>query len=137
MTPTQFDYVGTDVEVTDGDTVRLTLGKAIDAGFGIVQDLFQRGVRLRLAGMDAKPVHTPDGDRATAYVVAWRDRVYGIHVVTVKNALGEDKHEKYGRYLAYLFEVTKDGAMVVPSLNERMIADGVAKSWDGRGPHPE
>jgi endonuclease YncB( thermonuclease family) len=50
----------------------------------------------------------------------------------VKNAMGDDKHEKFGRFLVFVYE-----AGVTPSLNEMMIAAGMAVPWDGRGKKPE
>ena len=130
-----FDYLGETIIVIDGDTIRLDLVKEIDVGFGIVQTCRQRDVRLRLAGLDAKPLKTPEGDAAQRWLDEALSNAKAIRVVTVKNALGEDKHEKYGRYLAYLIRVDSDGE-VAPTINESMIAAGYAHSWDGRGPHP-
>jgi endonuclease YncB( thermonuclease family) len=130
-----FTYVGVVDRVIDGDTVAITLTKEVDLGFGMKASL-HLPTRLRLAGMDAKPLKTDLGDRAAAWLTARTGDARPLHVVTVKNAQGEDDKEKYGRYLAYLFMVDSAGASLVPSLNEAMIDVGLASPWDGRGPHP-
>jgi endonuclease YncB( thermonuclease family) len=132
------DYAATRYVITDGDTLRLDLTKVIDMGFGIRQTLVQ-DARLRLAGLDCKPVKTPKGDAA----ITWLNHetinaTRPLYVVTVKNTLGVEKHEKFGRYLAFLHLVDPvTGAIVAPSLNEQMIAAGVAVEWDGRGAKPD
>jgi endonuclease YncB( thermonuclease family) len=134
--PTTYDYAATDCRVVDGDTVEVTLVKATDVGFGVLVTAQLPRTRLRLAGLDAKPLHTPQGDAATQWlhdqVLAIGGRCNGLRIRTVKNAMGDDKHEKYGRYLAFIYE-----AGVTPSLNETMVAAGLAVAWDGKGPHPD
>jgi endonuclease YncB( thermonuclease family) len=134
--PATYDYAATDCRVVDGDTVEVTLVKATDVGFGVLVTAQLPRTRLRLAGLDAKPLHTPQGDAATQWlhdqVLAIGGRCNGLRIRTVKNAMGDDKHEKYGRYLVFVYE-----AGVTPSLNETMVAAGLAVAWDGRGKKPE
>jgi endonuclease YncB( thermonuclease family) len=135
-TPATFDYAGTVTHVADGDTVVLTLAHVADPGFGIRQTLELPGQRLRLAGLDCKPLKTDLGDRAKAWLEARTGGGRTLHVVTVKNALGADKHEKFGRWLAVLHLTDDAGATLTPSLNDEMVEAGLAVEWSGKGPHP-
>jgi endonuclease YncB( thermonuclease family) len=124
-----FDYAAAACRVIDGDTVAVSLIHTSDMGFGgsSVNTLPEQ--RIRLAGLDCKPLHTPRGDAAAAWLA---ERTAGtLRVVTVKNAAGRDKHEKYGRFLAFLFAGEEPS-----SLNEQMVAAGLAVPWDGHGGHP-
>jgi endonuclease YncB( thermonuclease family) len=138
VVPDAFDYVGYVDRVKDGDTVAVTLTRTVDMGFGNRSTVYHADT-IRLAGMDAQPLKTEAGDRAAEWLKARTGAGTGrvLHVVTVKNGMGVDQREKYGRYLAYLF-LTNDrtGETLYPSLNEEMIDVGLAFPWDGKGPHP-
>lgn len=124
-----FDYAAADCRVIDGDTVEVSLTFTADMGFGGKSVNTLPAQRIRLAGLDCKPLKTPQGDAATAWL---RERTAGpLRVATVKNGLGRDKHEKFGRWLCFLFAGEEPS-----SLNEQMVAAGLASPWDGRGPHP-
>lgn len=71
--------------VVDADTVDV----AIDLGFRV-----QFRTRLRIAGIDAPELHTPEGKEARAYVVSLLE-LHGLEV-TVRTY----KPDKYGRALA-------------------------------------
>lgn len=133
--PAAYDYGGTVTRVIDGDTIVVTLSRRSDVGFGAFATYELPDLRLRLAGLDARPIATPDGRRAAEWLIA---RVMGapIGVRTVKNAVGADKREKYGRYLAMIYLVER-GCIVVPTLNEQMLALGLAVPYDGRTPRAE
>jgi endonuclease YncB( thermonuclease family) len=135
--PAIFDYAGTVTHVADGDTVVLTLSKVLDPGFGARVTVQLPEQRLRLAGLDAKPIKTDLGDRAAEWLKARTGGGRTLHVVTVKNALGADKHEKFGRWLAVLYLTDDAGATLTPSLNDEMVAAGLAVEWSGKGPHPD
>lgn len=136
-----FGYRGTVSKVSDGDTVvaDLIADREVDIGFGITQSItsVMKNQRIRLAGMDAKPIETEEGTRATEWLKARTGAGTGrkLYFATVKNKLGVDQHEKYGRWLIYIFNVDDKGP-IGESLNEEMIAVGLAKPWDGKGPHP-
>jgi endonuclease YncB( thermonuclease family) len=73
--PTTYDYAATDCRVVDGDTVEVTLVKTTDVGFGVLVTAQLPRTRLRLAALDAKPLHTPQGDAATQWL---HDQVLAI-----------------------------------------------------------
>jgi micrococcal nuclease len=118
-----YEYSATlrsDSDVHDGDTFWLD----VDLGFGI------HLVRLdvRLLGVDCPELRRSDGLGETArdFVVAWFAQHSGPWVIqTVK-----DHTEKYGRYLAQI--MAPDGASLAPDL----LAAGLAKPYDGKGPRP-
>jgi micrococcal nuclease len=111
-----FTYLGAVEKVVDGDTLDLQ----IDLGFGV----FTRQ-RVRLLGLNAPEHNTADGKAATAFVQAWTDQHGPVFTVTTE----KDKKEKYGRYLATIYA---DGV----SLNEDLVAAGLALPWDGNGKRP-
>ncbi len=80
-----YEYLAKVVRVIDGDTIEVE----IDLGFKIRQTTI-----LRLSGINAPELRTPEGVAAKAWLV---QRIEGksVAVQTFK-----DKKEKYGRYLA-------------------------------------
>lgn len=83
--------------VIDGDTVEVM----IDQGFGSSQV-----VTLRLLGINAPEVNGPTRDAGRAAKVALTGRLMGrlIRLETHKNTQDGDKQEKYGRYLADIWD---------------------------------
>lgn len=104
---THFEYDAGVLRVVDGDTVDL----CIDLGFDV-----QISMRVRLYGINAPEMSTPEGKLARLWMVG-QLQAMGMRctVETVK-----DRQEKYGRYLAIL----KDRAG--NSLNQEMIDAGHA-----------
>ena len=116
-------------QVIDGDTVDLL----IDLGFGVhVRE------RCRLYGIDAPEMPSEAGKAAKAYLeLLIRAATGELFVATRKMARRpKEKTDKYGRYLAVLYdgyydveadvEETKINAMPT-SINSRMIYAGHAK----------
>ena len=111
------------VRAIDGDTIVVYA----DLGRRLYEEL-----TLRLAGINAPELGTPEGDGAHLYAGQW---------LGVGAAVGADewpllvrtlKPDKYGdRWLAYVWRAA-DGAL----LNRVLVEAGWAKEWDGRGPKP-
>ena len=92
-----YTYAAKLIEVIDGDTVDLL----IDLGFGIhVQE------RCRLYGIDAPEMPTESGKAAKAYLESLLGAATGgLFVATRKMARKpKEKTDKYGRYLAVLYD---------------------------------
>lgn len=111
------------VKIVDADTVDLI----VDLGFGV-----HKQDRFRLFGIDAWEVRGPErpkGLLAKAFLDAQINKAYGeggeLVVRTVRATNGRDKQGKYGRYLATLFVVRKDGTRL--DLNELLVKEGHAE----------
>ena len=92
-----FTYAAKLIEVIDGDTVDLL----IDLGFGVhVKE------RCRLYGIDAPEMPTESGKAAKAYLETLLGEVTGeLFVATRKmTRKPKEKTDKYGRYLAVLYD---------------------------------
>lgn len=112
-----YEYKAEVVEVHDGDTLTVS----IDLGFSVTLE----NEHLRLYGLDAPELSSPAGKTSAEYAQSILPSGTPIMVRTIK-----DKKEKYGRYLAIVF--LADGR----NFNEMLIATGMAKVWDGKGPRP-
>lgn len=124
-----FTYQAKLIEVVDGDTVDLM----IDLGFGIhVKE------RCRLYGIDAPEMPSEAGKIAKAYLESLINAVTGeLFVATRKmTRKPKEKTDKYGRYLAVLYEgsqyididVEESSLTVMQgSINFAMVQSGHAK----------
>lgn len=128
-----FSYQAKLIEVIDGDTVDLL----VDLGFGIhVKE------RFRLYGIDAPEMPTEAGKIAKAYLESLLGAATGdLYVATIKmTKRPQEKTDKYGRYLAAVYDgldnlkqdESEADEQQIPngfwsSLNRRMIASGNAK----------
>ena len=111
-----YEYYATVVKIVDADTIDVD----IDLGLHV----WKRKERLRLAGLNAPEMSTPEGVAATAYLVT----VLPVGTqVTVRTTV--DRTEKYGRYLATVML----GAV---NVNELLISTGHAVPWNGVGARP-
>lgn len=102
--------------VHDGDTIRVD----VDHGMAI----WSRGITVRLAGLAARELKDPGG-------VAARDHLAGLLPVGATVQLDSAGWDKFGRLL---------GVVYLPgggTAQERMIGDGYAAAWDGKGPQPQ
>ena len=109
--------------VVDGDTIDVT----IDLGF----DLYKKE-RVRVAGIDTPEKRTRDLEEKALGIDAtnWlkgtlEDTINGEHELTIRTEL-KGGMGKYGRLLGWLY-IGED----VVSINEQMIAEGYAWSYDG------
>ena len=111
---------GAIVYVSDGDTVGVTLD-------GVVR-------RVRLLGIDAPETKDPDapvgcyGRRASARANALMPRHTRVTVVTDPT---QDRIDKFGRLLAYVFP-----AGTPRSINEQLLRDGAARVYVYRRNRP-
>lgn len=106
------------VGVVDGDTVDVL----IDFGFRLRQDH-----RVRLAGIDAPEVNAagPEGEAARDWLRARLPVGQAVELVTVK------PKDKFGRFLATVWRVTSDGRTEMDSVNAELVANGLARPYDG------
>ena len=107
-----YEYRARWVEVYDGDTIRAE----VDLGL----DTYHR-LTLRLAGIDAPEMGTPEGAASKAHLSS----LIADSPVLVRTI--KDRKEKYGRYLAILLVTGLDG--LLRDVNQRMITDGFAKVY--------
>jgi micrococcal nuclease len=113
------------IRVVDGDTVELL----IDQGFSN----FTKQT-MRLYGIDAPEMNTAEGKEAKAWLIGILGPYGAIYVQTIQLAT-KAKRDKYGRFLAVLFDdlgdIDANRAMKTPvspaSINAKMIAEGHAK----------
>lgn len=113
-----YEYHAEILRVVDGDTVHARLDLGIDVRVDAV---------LRLAGINAPELPSVEGMAAKVWLTA---RLAGagnvVTVKTVKVAPSSEKREKYGRWLAYLWDGT--------DINQEMVDAGQAVAYDGHGP---
>ena len=111
------------VRVVDGDTVDLI----IDLGFDT-----SRNERFRLYGIDAPEMNTEAGKASKAWLIGVLGPYGPIYVQTLQLAT-KAKRDKYGRFLAVLYDDLATVTMVMresvhpASINARMIVEGHAK----------
>ena len=124
-----YTYKAKLIDVIDGDTVDLM----IDLGFGVhVKE------RCRLYGIDAPEMPSDAGKIAKAYLESLLNAATGeLFVATRKmTRKPKEKTDKYGRYLAVLYddpyfiaedEVESKIGMMPTSINARMVYHEYAK----------
>lgn len=116
------------LNVVDGDTVDLTVSPAFKIELV--------NYRFRLYGIDTSELNAKD-EAVRAKAVQARDHVVQAVlgrtclVQTVKNTLGADKIDSFGRYLAVLYYWNKDGEQV--DLNQELVQMGLAIPYRGQG----
>ena len=115
MKPEPFTYAAKCVAVHDGDTVTLN----VDLGFR----LCQRGLAIRLNGINAPELNTDAGKAAQAWLAS---RLLNQDV-TLHSIM--DRQEKYGRILGEIW-------LGDENVNMSLVAAGHAKYWDGKGARP-
>ncbi len=111
-----YEYKGTVVKITDGDTVHMM----VDFGFGSY-----RKIIMRFKGIDTPEIYRPScqaelehGREAKQFLV---DRILNKEVTFVSY---KDRTGKYGRYLADI-AYERDGQLIL--LTEELIANGFEK----------
>lgn len=116
----RYTYRAVAARTVDGDTVELE----IDLGFDIAHS-----ITVRLAGIDApekRTVKTRPAALATqARLAQLIERALGTKTLVVSTEKGDPK-EKFGRYLALLFNEGEPA-----SFNDTLVAEGLAKPYDG------
>ena len=110
-----YSYDAVLVDVHDGDTVTLD----VDLGFSTT-----RRMHVRLFGINSPEMSTDAGMPAREHLRSLL-RGPGLVLMSIK-----DRADKYGdRYLGILWIGNKN-------MNQQMVDDGFAKSWDGKGVKP-
>lgn len=107
-------YNATVDRVVDGDTVNLT----VDLGFTV---LIRQSCRLY--GINAAEKGTEGGNAATANLTELLP--VGTHVVVQSLAI-----DKFGGRFDGIIYLTGT------NLNDKLVKDGWAAAWDGKGPRP-
>jgi micrococcal nuclease len=110
---TLYHYRAIVIDVYDGDTVTVDL----DLGFHV----WKRGEKIRLANIDAPELTGESKAAGKAAGDFLRDLVLNKNVIiqTIKSSSGNDKQEKYGRYLGIIW---LDGVNV----NDLLVSKGHA-----------
>lgn len=118
-----YEYNATATRVIDGDTIEV----AVDLGFRITQVM-----PLRLYGINAPETNSMDEKERKNGKSAkdWLSDTILEKQVRIRSAKPKDK---YGRFLA---EVWLISGVQARSVNEEMVALGLAKVWDGSGIKP-
>jgi endonuclease YncB( thermonuclease family) len=111
--------------VLDGDTVDAMLTR--DLGFEASATF---PVRLRLNRINADPVHTDNGMRCRARVLALTAGAK-LTITTGKGYKYGAPDGKTGEWMAEV--LLPDGR----TLSDVLVAEGLAVHWDGRGPRPD
>jgi micrococcal nuclease len=109
-----YEYRAEIIRVIDGDTVRAN----IDLGF----DVMLHDIQIRMARIDAPPLHTAKGQQAKSFVQN------KIEFFEVKIRTFKDIKEKYGRYIAEIYYYTLDGHMIC--LNDKLVQENLANYVD-------
>ena len=102
-----YQYRAKILKVVDGDTVHAALDLGLDVTINVT---------LRLAGINAPEMSTPEGVRSKEWLVSRLESTDTITGCTIKI-----KREKYGRYLAYLYIDNE-----TESLNDQMLKESLA-----------
>lgn len=108
-----YEYQARLIRVVDADTLRME----IDLGMDI-----KVNATVRLAGVNAPEASTVEGVAATIFTSTWLASDSGIfRISTVK-----DRREKYGRYLAFVYNGDA-------CLNDDLLSGGHAVRYSGKG----
>lgn len=110
-----YEYNAVVTKVHDGDTITVD----IDLGFHV----WTKSVTLRLMGINAPELATPEGKQSQAWLAAQLPLGTALTVQTYKDAT-----EKYGRYLATLWLIQGD---VHRNLNSELVSNGYAVPYSG------
>jgi micrococcal nuclease len=113
-----YEYAATITRIYDADSVFVD----VDLGWHV----WRRDEELRLHGIDAPELKTPEGKAARDWL---KQRLPVGGVFTVRTI--KDKDDKYGRLLAV---ITDDPDK--PPINQELIDAGLARPYFGTGPKP-
>lgn len=117
-----FTYNANVTRVIDGDTIVVD----IDLGFTV----WLKDVHVRLNGINTPELHATYGETQQAALKAKaRVEVLTLGKTVQLTTVKANSQEKYGRWLG---NVSIDGIDV----NAAMIAEGLAKPWNGQGVRP-
>lgn len=111
-----YEYTASVIRVIDGDTVDVS----IDLGFSVTIKQ-----RVRLLGINAPEKNTSEGLAASQFLT---NVLLSGSQVTLRSRRPQ-AGDKYGRYLASIDYMGAD-------ISQRMITQGYAVAWDGKGIKP-
>lgn len=118
-----YTYYAGVIDWTDGDTVALQICLKLDLGFHqYTQHLWK--LKFRLNSLDTPEAGKINHDEATALSELLAPVGTVLRAKIIKMPKSYANTEKYGRYLVELY--TNSG-----SVNEALIASGLAKKYDG------
>lgn len=106
-----FEYRCTVLRVVDADTLHVEVDLGLD---------LRTRLTIRLDGVDAPEMSTPEGVAARDFVLGWVAEPGPLTLRTTK-----DRREKYGRYLGVVH------GQYGPSLNAVLVTAGHAKPYTG------
>lgn len=118
-----YEYRAVVVRWIDGDTVICH----VDMGF---HD-WKHDQRFRLNGIDA-PDKQPAKEAARAYVAGRWPPGTELTIRTIRDKNGSEE-TTFERWMADLWD--RDGAYG-DTISDLLVDAGIAKKWDGKGPHP-
>lgn len=105
-----YEYMANIVSVHDADTITVD----VDLGFHV-----HFTIPLRLYGINAPELSTPEGKAARDWLQAQLPTGYPVRIETIK-----DRKEKYGRYLAVIFDGQRN-------FNDELVANNMATVYYG------
>lgn len=108
--------------VTDGDTVVLSVDMGCD---------LKLQMNCRMVGINAPEKNTAAGKVTKAWLQNELPVGAPVIVQTVKNNGNKEEKEKYGRYLAVIYKPDNN-----VSMNDQLVAQKLAVSWNGVGERP-
>ncbi len=117
----EYLYEGVLLEWLDGDTCRVR----IDLGF----NKLSAELVVRLNGVNCPEKNTTLGQKALDSVNIWCPSDQSVSMRTHK----PNPEDKYGRWLA---DVTSQEYTDGVTIAQQLIAAGLGKPWNGRGPKP-
>jgi len=109
-----YQYDGTVIDVHDGDTMHVEIRLGCDVTLRMT---------IRLYGINAPELATPDGKTALAYIKTLLPADGRVYVQTIK-----DQKEKYGRYLGRIFldRSSMEQNTSANCINDLMVQNGHA-----------
>jgi micrococcal nuclease len=114
-----YEYTARLVRLVDADTLILD----VDLGMHV----WQHGIRIRAAGLNAPELSTVEGSAALAWVIDWFGQHCPDGILTVRTQ--KDRNDAYGRLLGTI--TAPDGAC----LNTELLATGHAVPWPRAAEH--
>jgi micrococcal nuclease len=108
-----YEYAARLIRTIDADTVILD----VDLGMHV----WQHGLRIRAAGLNAPELSTPEGQAAHTWTQAWYAQHCPDGTLTVKTT--KDRSDNYGRLLGTI--TAPDGTC----LNTDLLNAGHAQPW--------
>lgn len=117
-----YEYRAVVRKVHDGDTITVD----VDLGFGF----WAHAQQMRLLGIQAPELNTEQGVKARDYLLTLIPLDSYVEIHTIK-----DKREKYGRMLADVYRLDRNGERAL-LVNKALLDARYAVEWNGKGARP-